>query len=194
MHINSQNGNIEFHTNIFLNEDENYGDIRDWKERLLSIIQQIPGKADTLKPIIQFLVMTIAPTKIYLLDHRNIVNHPTPPYLDLLLVIPGSNHTLFQELEPILEIPYIRNSRVVCSLHNEGVVMQSLGNGHIFYALNFTRENLIYDDKANNYPDISADAMQEIKQRARAQFLSILREPWTFMLLLKRYTKENLPE
>jgi HEPN domain-containing protein len=170
MHINSQKGNVEFHTNIFLLEDESFRDIKDWKGRLSAIIEQIPGKADTLTPIIQFLVMTVAPTKIYLMNHKSIVSQPTPAYLDLLLVIPGSNHTTFQELEPILEIPYIKDSRVVCSLHNEGVVAQALGNGHIFYAMNFTRENLIYEDKANNYPDIPADVIQEIKQRARAQF------------------------
>jgi HEPN domain-containing protein len=171
MHINGPGNRIEFHTNIFLNEDEHAKDITNWKERLLAIIQQVPDKADTLKPIIQFLVMTIAPAKIYMLDHRNIVNQPAPTNIDLLLVIPNKNNIPFSELEPVIEIPYLKESRVTCSLHNEGVVLEALRNGHIFYSLHFTSENLIYNDKAINYPVPSTQAVQEMKQRAREKFL-----------------------
>jgi HEPN domain-containing protein len=170
MHIYGQHNKIEYHTNIFLNEDENSRDARDWKERLLTIIQQIPETADTLKPIIQFLVTTVAPTKIYRVDNRNIKSDTTEKYIDLLLVIPNKNNIPFIELEPIIEIPYLKESRVVCSLHNEGVIKQALGNGHIFYTLNFTAENLVYDDKAVSFPATSIGAVQEMKQKAREIF------------------------
>ena len=152
MQINGQNNRIEFHTTVLLNEDENYRDIRDWKERLLTIIQQIPESADTLKPIIQFLVTTVAPTKIYRVENRNTKDDTTEKYIDLLLVIPNKNNVPFTELEPIIEMPYLQEKRVVCSLHNAGVVLGALRSGHIFYTLNFTAENLVYDDKAVNFP------------------------------------------
>jgi HEPN domain-containing protein len=169
MNISGYN-TVQFHTNIFLNEDENYRDTRDWKERLLTIIQQIPEKADTLKPIIQFLVATVAPTKIYRVQNRNFKNDTTENYIDLLLVIPNKNNVPFTELEPIIEIPYLKEKRVVCSLHNEGVVLGALRGGHIFYTLNFTAENLIYDDKAVTFPITSFEAVEEMKQKAREIF------------------------
>lgn len=170
MQINGQNNRVEFHTTVLLNEDGNYRDIRDWKERLLTIIQQIPEKADTLKPIIQFLVTTVAPTKIYRVENRNTKDDTTEKYIDLLLVIPSKNNIPFTELEPIIEIPYLKEKRVVCSLHNEGVVLGALRNGHIFYTLNFTDENLVYDDKAVTFPITSFEAVQEMKQKAREIF------------------------
>jgi HEPN domain-containing protein len=171
MQINGQNNKIEFHTNIVLHEDENLREIKDWKEMLGAIIKQLPEKIDTLQPIIQFLVMAIAPTKIYLLDHGNTISGSAPSYIDLLLVISNKNNIPFAELEPIIEIPYIKDSRVVCSLHNEGVVLEALKNGHIFYTMNFIRKNLVYDDKCISYPVTTMDAIQEIKQRAKTAFL-----------------------
>lgn len=90
-------------------------------------------------------------------------------YIDLLLVIPNKNNALFIELEPITEIPYLKDRRV-CSQHNEGSVLDALSNGDIFYSLNFVDENLIYDDKAITYPQPSFEALEGIKQRARETF------------------------
>lgn len=191
MHVNGQYNKVEFHTSIFLNEDDNYKDIRDWKERLLTIIQQIPEKADTLKPIIQFLVTTVAPTKIYKLQNRNIKDETTEKYIDLLLVIPNKNNVPFTELEPIIEIPYLKEKRVVCSLHNEGVVLGALRSGHIFYTLNFTPENLVYDDKAANFPIPSIEAVQEMKQRAREIFFQHFERAQNFYSCAEYLYKQN---
>ena len=170
MQVNGQHNKIEYNTNIFINADADSQEISDWKGRLISIIQQIPSKADTLKPIIQFIVTTISPAKIYMLQHKDTGNPATGGYIDLLIIISGKNSVPFIELEPILEMPYVKDQRVSCSLHSEDNVLEGLRNGHIFYSLNCIPENLVYDDKTTQYPTTTPEALQEAKNHVQAKF------------------------
>jgi HEPN domain-containing protein len=91
-------------------------------------------------------------------------------HIDLLIVISSKAEVSFTELEPILDIVYLKDQHVSCSLHNEGNVLEGLRNGHIFYSLNFIPENLVYDDKALSYPVTSPETLCTIKQLALEKF------------------------
>jgi len=170
MQVNGQHNKIEYNTNIFINADADCQEISDWKGKLISIIQQIPSKADSLKPIIQFIVTTISPAKIYMLQHKDAGNPAKGGYIDLLIIMSGKNSVPFIELEPILEMPYVKNQRVSCSLHSEDNVLEGLRNGHIFYSLNCIPEKLVYDDKTTQYPTTTPEALQEAKNRLKEKF------------------------
>ncbi len=73
MEIHGSNHTVHCTTNVFLNEDTTIREINDWRVRLIAIAEQIPSKVDKLKPLIQFLVATMAPAKIYLLQQKNVV-------------------------------------------------------------------------------------------------------------------------
>jgi HEPN domain-containing protein len=169
MNISGHNHRIEYITNVFISADAE--EARNWKDRLTSIAAQIPEQADMLKPLIQFLVASISPAKIYMLQHKDTATTVTGGFIDLLIVISGKNNVPFTEMEPILEIAYLRDQRVSCSLHGEGNVIEGLRNGHVFYSLNCIPENLVYDDKAAVYPSTTPEAMQELKQRVKEQFM-----------------------
>jgi len=178
MNISGHNHRIEYTTNVFINPGADTAEVRDWKEKLISIAEQIPAQADTLKPLIQFLVASISPAKIYML--RNNGTAATGGFIDLLIVISGKNNVPFTEIEPILEIAYLRDQRVSCSLHGEGNVIEGLRNGHVFYSLNCIPENLVYDDKVAVYPSTTPEAMQELKQRVKEQFMLSLEKAVAF--------------
>ena len=144
-------------------------EINNWKEKLIAIVEQIPSKADSLKPMIQFFVLTLSPTKIYVLNHGN--EDDNSEYIDFFIVISGKTGVPFTELEPILNIAYLKDQRLSCSLHNEGNVLEGLRNGHIFYSLNFIPANLVYDDNVLEYPVTSKEALQTMKQQTLEKFI-----------------------
>ena len=169
MNNEKNNGTTIYSTTIFINSDSDAQEISEWEERLNSILEQVPSKADLFKPLIQFLVTAISPTKIYMMQNED--SQKRSAYIDLLIVISGKTEVSFTELEPILDIVYLKDQRVSCSLHNEGSVLEGLRNGHIFYSLNFIPENLVYDDKVLSYPVTSQEALQKMKQKALEKFM-----------------------
>jgi len=69
MNIGGHNHRIEYTTNVFINAGADTAELRNWKEKLISIATQIPDQADTLTPVIQLIVAAIAPAKIYMIKH-----------------------------------------------------------------------------------------------------------------------------
>lgn len=136
--------------------------------RLDIITSQIAPITGTLRPLLQFLVISVAPSKIYMLEHQ--LDPAGPRYIDLFLVISPRPGVSFKELELLLEIPYRESQEVTCSLHGEGNVVQGLRDGHIFYSLHFTPANLVYDNKTIEYPLTPPDVLQTIKQASLERF------------------------
>jgi HEPN domain-containing protein len=163
-HINTYN------TNVFMYPDQDMAEIKRWKERLISITEQVPAEADKIKPLIQFMVTTIAPAKIYMMKYPDVNTTVPDKYIDLLIVISSKNNTPFTELQPILDIAYLNGWRVSCSLHSEGNVIDGLRKGHIFYSLQCIPENLIYDDKVTTYPVTPPEILREMKSKAYIKF------------------------
>jgi HEPN domain-containing protein len=166
----SINNKIDYHTTVFLHPDGVPAVITDWKEKLLAILQGLPDKTDNIKPLIQLLVVTIAPAKIYMMKQEAAENGNSDTIIDLLIVLTAKPGITFPELEPILNIASSQNSRVICSLHNEGNVLEGLRNGHYFYCLHCNPENLVYDDKVKEYPIVPAETLAAIKRKALEEF------------------------
>lgn len=125
---------------------------------------------ETLKPVIQFLVATLQPSKVFMVRHSAMAEMVGPLYFDLLIVMPSSSAS-FVEFEPILNIASLRNKRVYCSLYNEGAVMEQLRAGHPFFALNFTPDAMLYDAKGTVYPTVSPEQAALTRKRAKETFL-----------------------
>lgn len=161
---------VDYYTNIFLHPGSEINAIDSWKEKLHSILQGISDKTEQLKPLIQFLVTAISPAKIYMLKQAGSDDNQTIPYIDLLIVMSGKSGIPFPELEPLLNIACAGHSQVVCSLHNEGSVLEGLRAGHIFYTLHCTADNLVYDDKVLEYPAAIPETLSVIRQKAAETF------------------------
>ncbi|MDE1191829.1 MAG: HEPN domain-containing protein [Arachidicoccus sp.] len=155
--------------NIFLGNCKQEEEIQNWKENLAAIVRQIPNGENELKPVIQFLVAVLQPSRIYRINHPSI-EIDSKKYIDLMIVLPTSSQKSFIELEPVLEIPYVNNELVSCSLHNEGNLKENLSRGHIFYSLHCMNENIVYDNSKTEYPVPTLLTINEMKQQIKEGF------------------------
>lgn len=178
--IGTNYGTIHQHTNIFLLPGEGFTGLLNWSEKLLSLAEAIPGKAEAIQPLIQLLVATIAPAKIYMLKQDETARNDSATIIDLLIVISGKQGVAFTELEPILNIACLQYPQVVCSLHHEGSVLEGLRKGHIFYSFHCTMDNLVYDNKVLDYPVTSPEHLLPVKQNALQIFNGNFRKAQEF--------------
>lgn len=178
--IGTNYGTIHQHTNIILPPGEGFTGLLNWNEKLLSPIEANPGIAQALQPLIQFLVTTIAPAKIYMLKQDEVAGNDSATIMDLLIVISGKQGAAFTELEPIVNIACLQYPQVVCSLHHEGSVLEGLRKGHIFYSFHCITDNLVYDDKVLDYPVTSSEHLLPVKQNALQTFNGNFRKAQEF--------------
>ncbi len=168
-----QCGNINhkvYNTNIFVNGTGEEGDWQQWKEKLQAIISQLPEKHEALKPVVQFLVATLAPSQIYCLNHPSASKDKKDPYIHLCLLIPSRCTTPFMELEPVLEMAGLAHQKLSCSLHQEGNTKDALKKGHLFYTLAFQKEALIYNSGETVLPEVSPEALLAAKNHLQMIF------------------------
>ncbi|HJU46069.1 MAG TPA: HEPN domain-containing protein, partial [Chitinophagaceae bacterium] len=137
-----------------------------WAQQIKELTGKVPSHAETLKPLIEFLVMTIHPAKIYLLPQSD-----QDGYFNLLIVISSKYNLPFSKVDPIMELVYALDYKVTCSLHNEGVVRDALKNGHIYFSLSCRPEYLLYDDGQYEYAPTNEDILQKLKKDARQTFV-----------------------
>lgn len=162
-------GGVHFNTTILLQSESANKEMSDLDNKLSSILNSISVKAESIKPLIQFLVATLAPTKIYMIHHQEAgINNNSKTRIDLLLIMSGN--VGFKELEPIINIACLQAQHVCCSLHHEGSVLEWLRAGHIFYSLHCIPDNLVYDNHSLNYPVLQTKELFNIKQKALQTF------------------------
>jgi len=152
------------HTSVLINNTVD-NELNEWKENLDSILKKSTIQEDALKPLIQLLVHAIAPSKSYLLRHRDAVENKED-YIDLLLVISNTCTKPFAEMEPVLEMAYLKNKKVSCSLHQEANLKYALSKGHLFYTLSIRPQNLIYEKDDSVLPGVSENQLKEVKARS----------------------------
>lgn len=189
--IRTNHGTINNHTAIFIYPGAYDSEIAAWKEKLVAILQDTPGAAHIIKPVIQFLVATITPAKIYMMKQEAGADNERQNTIDLLIIMSGKSGIAFTELEPILQIACSQHQQVRCSLHDEGTVVDALRNGHVFYSLHCIAANLVYDDKSLTYPETSPAALATIKQQARQNFDSYFQKALEFYSIALTMRQSN---
>lgn len=177
-YINGSVGRIEHHTNIFLSGDAGAGETLEWKERLDTVLQHLPSRAERLKPLVQLIVATLSPSKIFMLEQKGCGTEHH--YTELLIMIPDNGTASFGEMDALLEIAVRKDRHVVCSLHNQGSVIQALRKGHLFYTLHCRPENIIYDDERTSYPVATTEVLETLRHSCREKFFRLFEKPRHF--------------
>lgn len=115
-----------------------------------------------------------------MLHHKELKSGNAGDYIDLLIVISGKCGIPFTEIEPVLDMAYLKDQRVSGSLHSEGAIIDGLRNGHVFYTMYCTPENLVYDDNMVAFPIIASDAVQKLKAQVQVKFNGWLKKAVSF--------------
>lgn len=162
-YLNGGHNKLELITNVFLNTNTDADEIKNWKEHIITLLKNIPDKAEYLKPIIELIVSTVSPAKIYLVDYRS---EEITSYTGLIVVTPANSIADFQEMESMFEVVGLKDHRICCSLHRETIVQNGLRNGHPFYSLYCTEENLLYDNGNKIYPPTPLDLLEKVRNES----------------------------
>lgn len=171
-HLSGGNNRIELITNnVFVNTDTDLPEANKWKEKIASILKTIPSKAEVVKPAIQFLAVTLKPSKIYMLQHDNAGDDLPDKHFSLLIVMPNTSPSLTEQ-EAIINMAYLTNKNVYFSIHNEGNVIEKIRNGHPYYCLNFIPENIVYDNHNTVYPVPTSEQATLTRQKAKETFMT----------------------
>lgn len=170
-HLSGGNNRIELVTNnVFVNTDTDLQEANKWKEKMASILNTVPSRAEIVKPAIQFLAATLKPSKIYMLQHNNAGEDLPDKYFSLSIVMPTALSSLTEQ-EAIINMAYLTNKNVYFSIHNEGNVIEKIRNGHPYYCLNFIPENIVYDNHNTVYPVATSEQAALTRQKAKETFM-----------------------
>jgi uncharacterized protein len=116
-----------------------------------------------------FLVTTIEPERIYRILHQPAANRQ--PVTDLMIVLPDSmQNKPFSEYETLIEAGCSLGTQLSFSLHQASHVNTAIKEGHIFYSLVCTEENLMYWSEEKEWPPTPEEKVKEIRQHAWEQF------------------------
>lgn len=159
--------------------------MQDYK---LNDLQGIPANV-FLQTVISFLIFTVDPEKIFLLN-KNTFSGNGP---DLLIVIPDSSQKAFKEYNVIIEMACwgYRQSRF--SLHKSCDLQRLLTDGHIFYSAVCIKENLVYDNGITGLPVLTASKAAALREKAKKDFWPCFNKAAAFLEGARSYynRKEN---
>lgn len=134
-----------------------------------------------MQQIIQFLVATLAPVKIYKIQAPGAAGCRYDNQVELAIVVANSFNTRFPALEPILQLATLQHTTVHCSVHQEAHVLTGLRSGHIFYSLCCIPGNLVYDNGQEDYPVTETADLNRIKATQQKVFAAIFQRAASFL-------------
>lgn len=122
-----------------------------------------------LSRIVTFIAATLQPEKIYRVPHLPLQQQP--PITDLIIVISDTmQEKPFSEYENLVEAGCMADTRLQFSLLQSSHLNNILQEGHVFYSTYCTAKNLIWWQQQKETPQISAEKLQALKQKAEENF------------------------
>ncbi len=122
---------------------------------------------EDLRQIIICLVDTVRPEKIFVTDKYF---RETPDNPDLLIVLPDDADMSFDECHMIIAMQSAKLPPFTYTLHMSYEIYRQANEGHIFYSVACTRENLLYDAGRRTLPLSLRDRAKAIREKAHGNF------------------------
>lgn len=124
---------------------------------------------ENLERIITALIGAIRPEKIFVAD-KYFRHAPENP--DLLIVLPDSIDMSFDECHMIIAAQSEHLPPFTYTLHMSYDIYRRTNEGHIFYSVACTRDNLLYDAGKRTLPLSLRERAQVIRDKAHHDFYS----------------------
>lgn len=164
---------------ILGNESEEAMASKDTPQSETPIVPFIPEiaqpEADPLERIIDIIVKISDAEKIFLLDAQgnNIAGHATQ--YDLLILLPGKSQQPHKELQEAIETACKDIADVMISFSKAVEIYRLIREGHIFFSLVCTTENIVFDDGRFPLPVTTITNVEAIKAKAHEDFYKAFR-------------------
>ena len=135
---------------------------------------------EVLYRVTVFLVSTLQPERIYRIIHEPVAQQQS--VTDLLIVLPDTmQEKPFSEYETLIEAGCSLGTQLSFSLHHASRVNNAVKEGHLFYSLVCTEENLMYWSQEKEWPVTSEERIKELSQNAMQQFQHNFSKAETFL-------------
>ncbi|HLP36751.1 HEPN domain-containing protein [Lacibacter sp.] len=135
---------------------------------------------DILYRVTVFLVITLQPERIYRIVHDPHLGQQ--PVTDLMIVLPDTmQEKPFSEYETLIEAGCSLGTQLSFSLQQASRVNTAVKEGHVFYSLVCTGENLMYWSEEKEWPTTPGERLKEIMQNARERFQTNFSKAQTFL-------------
>jgi HEPN domain-containing protein len=150
-------------------------------------------KSSGILNVIDFIVAAIQPEKIFLLCPQPVTNHDAT-YIDLLVIINNTCQTSFKEYETIIKLACINYSNVHFSIHQSNVIAAQISEGHIFYSVACTKENLVYDNGKAPLTVAPTAVTSAVKEKAIHHFTTAFARAQSFLASAKHHVETGEKE
>ena len=148
--------------------------------------QQPPATKDK---VIAFLITALSPSALFLLYHNSDDN--THQYFDLLALIPPASKTSFAQYEQVITMANMDDAVINVSLHKEEIIKQQLKEGHIYFSIACSKENLVYAANAFQLPEPDKAALQLPAEKAIIAFDTAHKKAGSFLQGAGNYRGES---
>jgi HEPN domain-containing protein len=152
--------------------------------------QPILKQETTTEKVIAFLKASLSPERIFLLHKGGIPNQvgndgrirgDGTMHFDLLVVIPDGVQTGFTYYEQVISMANFEQASINVSLHKAATLYKQLEEGHIYYSIVCTKENLVYDDGLTALPAADKTLVKAAYEKADAVFYNSYKKATGFL-------------
>jgi HEPN domain-containing protein len=91
-------------------------------------------------------------------------------YRDLLIVFADDNQKPFKEHQPLVELFSVGDEKLCCSVHKLSDLHQALTNGHVYFSLACTTENLVYQRSPSPLPKVLPETLRQLIEKSKQDF------------------------
>lgn len=130
----------------------------------------VQPEADPLERIIDIIVKVTEAEKIFLLDARGNDNTGHASQYDLLILLPGKSQQPHKELQEAIESACKDIADVMINFSNAVEIYRLIKEGHIFFSMVCTTDNLVHDDGRVPLPVPTITDLSAIKTKAQEDF------------------------
>jgi hypothetical protein len=162
--------------------------------------QPVLKQETATEKVIAFLKASLSPERIFLLHKGRVPNQVENDgpfgngiwndgrirddgtmHFDLLVVIPDSVQTGFTYYEQVISMANFEQASINVSLHKAATLYKQLEEGHIYYSIACTPQNLVYDNGLTALPAINKTLLKAAYEKAHNVFYNSYKKATGFL-------------
>ncbi len=187
-------GDITHNTNttnhVYLDPHINQGEYDNWMRQIGSLLQ-LSARYASLKPILELIIASIEPNRIFLLDSPPVPEHGVAGCTEIILAIDMDRTPSKKVLDGFLRLCCTRMQDVILSFHSSQQVEVGLENGHPYYSTHCREEFLVFSASPYRLPKTSEAIFPNLKTEILESYEENTAKASTFLDNAKQNKKKQ---